>query len=263
MPRPASQHTRHPARPCSSSPDHHRKIPRPLPPLPPVPYFQRRHQADIGRQTLNTWTHVTARHLARHLAPIDQAIRAEILQATDLEIDETPIDYLEPGHASVRLGQLWAYRDPAAGTCYFDWHAGRGTKCLLEILGYDELTNTIAYEGGIHTDGYRVYDAVATQYGLRHCGCLAHVRRKFTNLGPASPEVTLPVLLAIQRIYPIETQTRQTAAPPACRELIRRARTACPSPKNSTASSSRNTRLRVPPASPPSAASKELGQIII
>ena len=182
--------------------------------------FRRRHGADIGRQTLNTWTHATA----RHLAPVNQAIRTEILQATDLEIDETPIDYQDPGHGSVREGRLWAYRDPVAGTCYFDWHAGRGTKCLLEMLGYDEVTNTIAYEGGIHTDGYGVYDAVASKFGLRHGGCLAHARRKFTDLGPAAPEVTLPVFLYIQRIYQIEKQTRQTGAPPPCRELIRRAR---------------------------------------
>ena len=182
--------------------------------------FRRRHGADIGRQTLNAWTHATA----RHLDPIYQAIKAEILQSTDLEIDETPIDYQDPGHGSVREGRLWAYRDPVAGTCYFDWHAGRGAKCLLEMLGYDELTNTIAYEGGIHTDGYGVYDAVASKFGLRHGGCLAHVRRKFTDLGPAAPEITLPIFLFIQRIYQIETQTRQTAAPPACRELIRRGR---------------------------------------
>jgi len=54
--------------------------------------FRRRHDIDIGRQTLNTWTHATA----RHLAPINRAIRKEILQASELQIDETPIDYLEP-----------------------------------------------------------------------------------------------------------------------------------------------------------------------
>lgn len=182
--------------------------------------FRRRHHIDIGRQTLNTWTHATA----RHLHPIDRAIRAELLQADQLEIDETPIDYQDPGHGSVREGRLWAYRDPAARTCYFDWHPGRGAKCLLEMLGYDEATNTIAFEGTIHTDGYTVYDTVATKFGLRHGGCLAHARRKFTELGPAAPEVTLPIFLFIQRIYQIEKHTRQTAAPPACRELIRRAR---------------------------------------
>ena len=182
--------------------------------------FRRRHDIDIGRQTLNTWTHATA----RHLAPIVQAIREEILQADALQVDETPIDYLVPGHGTTREGRLWAYRDIAKGTCYFDWHAGRGADCLLDFLGYDQATNTIAYQGGIHTDGYNVYDSVAAKHGLRHAGCLAHTRRKFTDLGKASPEVTVPILLYIQRIYHIEKQTRQTAAPPACRELIRRAR---------------------------------------
>lgn len=182
--------------------------------------FRRRHDIEIGRQTLNTWTHATA----HHLAPINQAIREEILQAKELEIDETPVDYQDPGHGTVREGRLWAYRAPVTGTCYFDWHAGRSTECLLKMFGYDEQTNTIAFEGTIHTDGYAVYDAVATKFGLRHGGCLAHGRRKFTDLGKAAPEITLPILHFIQRVYRIEDQTRQTAAPPACRELIRRAR---------------------------------------
>ena len=182
--------------------------------------FRRRHDIDIGRQTLNAWTHATA----RHLAPIGRAIRAEILQAKELEIDETPIDYQAPGHGSVREGRLWAYRDPVAGICYFDWHAGRGAECLLEMLGYDPDTDTLAYSGQIHTDGYIVYDTVASRFGLDHGGCLAHARRKFTDLGDAAPEVTIPVLLYIQRIYFIEKQTRQTAAPHGCRELIRRSR---------------------------------------
>ncbi len=48
--------------------------------------FRRRHDIGIGRQTLNAWTHATA----SHLAPIDRAIREEILQASELQIDETP-----------------------------------------------------------------------------------------------------------------------------------------------------------------------------
>ena len=76
----------------------------------------------------------------------------------------------------------------------------------------------------MHTDGYTVYDIVAAKHGLRHAGCLSHTRRKFTDLRKASPEVTVPILLYIQRIYHIEKQARQTAAPPACRNLIRQAR---------------------------------------
>lgn len=182
--------------------------------------FRRRHGIHIRRQTLNTWTHATA----RHLAPVDQAIRAELLLSREMEVDETPIDYLEPGHGTVKQGRLWAYRDPARGTCYFDWHAGRGANCLLEMLGYDPTTGKIAWQGTLHTDGYSVYDLVAKDHRLDHGGCLAHVRRKFTELGNQAPEVTIPVLLHIQRLYQIEKQTRLTKAPAACRELIRRAR---------------------------------------
>jgi len=54
---------------------------------------------------------------------------------------------------------------------------------------------------------------------------------------PASPEVTLPVFLFIQRIYQIEKQTRQTAA--------------SPSPANSKRSSSSSIKPNVPPATLP------------
>lgn len=182
--------------------------------------FKRRHGVELGRQTLNGWTHATI----DHLAPLGPAMRAEVLQATALQIDETPMDYLDPGHGATREGRLWAYRDIDGGTCYFDWHPGRGADCLLEFLGHDPETNTIAWRGTMHTDGYGVYDAVAGAHGLRHAGCLAHIRRKFVELGDATPEVTLPVLLHIQRLYRIERQMGQSGAPPPCRELIRRAR---------------------------------------
>lgn len=188
--------------------------------------FRRRHGADIGRQTLNTWTHAAA----NFLKPIDGAIKSEVLQATELQVDETPIDYLIPGRGSTKEGRLWAYRDPVAGNCYFDWHAGRGAECLLDFLGYDKHTNTVAFRGTIQCDGYVVYESVAGRFkDIRLAGCLAHIRRGFTDVGTASPEVTIPVLLHIQQIYRIEGQlrkssTRKTAAPPACRELIRRSR---------------------------------------
>jgi transposase len=188
--------------------------------------FRRRHEIDIGRQTLNTWTHATA----DFLKPIDQAIKLEVLQATELQADETPIDYLSPGHGSTKEGRLWVYRDPVTGSCYFDWHSGRSAKCLLEFLGYDEQTNTIAFQGDIQCDGYVVYESVAGRFeGVRLAGCLAHIRREYTGVGKMAPEVTIPVLLHIQQIYFIESQmrqsaTRKTAAPPACRELIRRSR---------------------------------------
>ena len=181
--------------------------------------FRRRHEIDIGRQTINSWNH----SFADHLAPLGKAIKAEVLQATELQVDETPIEYLKPGHGSTKLGYLWIYNDPQGGTCYYDWHAGRGHNCLLDFLGYDELTETIDYAGTIQCDGFSAYSALAARFTtIRLAACFAHVRRKFVEAMDQAPEITLPILQLIQRIYLIEIQTRKTAAPPACRELIRR-----------------------------------------
>jgi transposase len=183
--------------------------------------FRRRHGADIGRQTLNTWTHA----IARHLIFIGQAILLELRLAGILQIDETPIDYLSPGHGSTKQGYLWVYHDPATGNCYYDWHAGRGHDSMFELLGYDAESHTIEFTGTIQCDGFSAYTALANRFaGVTLAGCLAHLRRGFVEAKNAAPEITLPVLLAIQRIYFIETQMRQTGVPPACRELIRRSR---------------------------------------
>jgi len=183
--------------------------------------YRRRNDVDIGRQTLNAWTHATA----GHLTPIGKAIKAEVLQASELQVDETPIEYLKPGHGSTKQGYLWIYNDPQGGTCYYDWHAGRGHDCLLDFLGYDEETGTIGYAGTIQCDGFSAYSALAARFlTIRLAGCLAHIRRKFVEARDQAPEITLPILRLIQRIYVIEKQTRQTGAPPACRELIRRSR---------------------------------------
>ena len=183
--------------------------------------FRRRHDAHIGRQTINSWNHFAA----THLTPIGKAIKAEVLDATELQVDETPIEYLKPGHGSTKLGYLWIYNDPQGGTCYYDWHTGRGHDCLLDFLGYDEETGTIGYAGDIQCDGFSAYSALAARFmAIRLAGCLAHIRRKFVDAMDLAPEITLPIVLLIQRIYFIEKQTRWSKAPPACRELIRRAR---------------------------------------
>jgi transposase len=183
--------------------------------------FDRLYGADIGRQTLNTWIHATA----RHLTPIGAAIRGEVRQAVELVIDETPHDYLCPGHGKTKRGYLWVFYDPVGRNSLFEWHAGRGHECLLDFLGYDPATKTISFTGTVQCDGYSAYRAIAALFGcILLAGCLAHIRRKFVEAMPEKPELILPILLAIQQIYVIEKQLREGNVPPACRELVRRTR---------------------------------------
>jgi hypothetical protein len=57
-------------------------------------------EVDIGRQTRNTWTHA----IACFLMIIGSAILLELQRAQILQIDETPVDYLSPGHGSAKQG---------------------------------------------------------------------------------------------------------------------------------------------------------------
>ena len=183
--------------------------------------FGRLHGAELSRQTINQWTHA----VAAHLKPIGEAIKAELTRASVLQVDETPIDYLSPGHGRTRTGYLWVYLDPQRGTVWYDWQLGRGHECLGEILGIEEDSGTARFDGTIQCDGYAAYATFVSRYGgIRLGACLAHIRRKFWEARAEAPETVLPILLAIQRLYEIEAQLRQSQAPPECRRLARLAR---------------------------------------
>ena len=191
-----------------------------------LPYYRQSQRIarllsyEVSRSTLNT----TAFSVANLLAPVVGAIRDELLDSEVLQIDETPIDYLSPGKGSTAQGYLWVYRAPSTNTVYYDWQTGRSLKCLLDVLGYDPETNTIAYHGKLQCDGYQVYQALAKQFeNIKLAGCLAHLRRKFYEARKEHPEICMPILLCIQRIYRIERWIKKGGSPPACRELIRRA----------------------------------------
>lgn len=178
-------------------------------------------KADIGRQTLNRWTH----RVADHLKPVGEAIKAELFRANRLQVDETTMDYLLPGRGSTKLGYLWTYLDPLRKTVYFDWQLGRGHECLLDIIGIDPQTGMTNFQGIIQCDGYSAYDALVSRYGgIRLAGCLAHIRRKFYEAAKQASERVLPILLEIQALYRIESQLRCSKAPPDCRKLVRLAR---------------------------------------
>ena len=139
--------------------------------------------------------------------------------------NQTPIDYLSPGHGRTKTGYYWVYLDPERGTVYYDWQLSRGHECLGEILGIDESSRTARFGGTIQCDGYSAYTAFVERYGpIKLAACLAHIRRKFWEARKEAPETVLPILLTIQRLYEIEAQLRQSQAPPECRRLVRLAR---------------------------------------
>src|SRR5450755_4385495 len=65
--------------------------------------FERRHGIYLPRQTLARWIEL----MADWLKPIYEHIRIGVMAGGYVQLDETPIDYLEPGAGRALQGYLW------------------------------------------------------------------------------------------------------------------------------------------------------------
>ncbi len=77
-----------------------------------------------------------------------------------VQLDETPIDYLEPGNGKTRQGYFWTGSRPG-GDVFFHWETSRAPACLDHVIP----TN---FPGTLQCDGYTAYRAFANGRGQRH-----------------------------------------------------------------------------------------------
>ena len=178
--------------------------------------YQSRYGVTISRQSMVQWVGVAADWLQL----IYEEIRRSVMTKRYVQIDETPIRYLDPGHGKTRTGYLWTCRHPGGETVYA-WHLSRAASCLEKIVPAD-------FSGKIQCDGYSGYDAFAARRKeIALIGCWAHVRRKFyaAHQAQASRESTL-VLHRLQQLYQIEEELREARAGPEVRVKVRGARSA-------------------------------------
>jgi transposase len=173
-----------------------------------------RHGLNISRQTLCNWV-----GLAGHwMRLVYQEVRRDVLGTNYVQVDETPVRYLEAGVSPSRQGYLWTVHRPsppgmARGPSFYQWHASRATRCLEEVLG-------VEFSGVIQCDGYAAYESYARTHGLEVAACWAHARRKFYEAKDHHPAM-LEVLNLIGRLYGIEKRLRDGGADPASRERVR------------------------------------------
>jgi transposase len=170
-----------------------------------------RHQVWLPRQTMAEWVGLAA----DWLKPIYENIRAEVLGQGYVQIDETPIRYLSPGHGRTKLGYLWACKMPQ-GDVVFHWATSRAASCLEKIVPGN-------FTGKIQCDGYEAYDCFAKgrTEKIVLVGCLAHVRRKFYDARETAPKVAGWFLKHFQNLYELEENLRTARAGPKLREAER------------------------------------------
>ncbi len=173
--------------------------------------FHRRHGVHLPRQTLARWMALAA----DWLRPIYEQIRTGVMAGGYIQVDETPVEYLDPGNGKTRQGYLWTCSRPG-GDVVFRWETSRATDCLDKLVAVD-------FTGTIQCDGYSAYPAFARKRGetITLAGCWAHVRRKFYEALEQSPKTAGWIVRQIQHLYQIEARLREHRAGSALRLAIR------------------------------------------
>lgn len=159
---------------------------------------------DLPRSTLGD----VVATVAERLAPVADAILAEVLAGRVVHTDDTPVTYLTPPKGSAR-GFVWTYVGEKGDVAY-DFTPTRSRDGPLRVLG--------RYRGFLQADAYAGYDALYPAGEIVEVGCWAHARRYFVRAKDSDPRAAL-VLLPIQRLYAVEAQGR--TLPEAERQLLR------------------------------------------
>jgi transposase len=170
-----------------------------------------RHGVWLPRQSLARWVALAA----DWLRPIYEVIRTGVMGGGYVQIDETPIKYLEPGHGQTRQGYLWVCHRPG-NDVVFHWQTSRAATCLEKIIPVD-------FCGTIQCDGYSAYPAFANRHSqpITLAGCWAHARRAFYEARQESPRLMSWILRQIQHLYAVEKQLRERRAGPRLRQAAR------------------------------------------
>jgi hypothetical protein len=176
--------------------------------------LQRRHRVDFARNTFCHWAAVAA----DVIEPLYKLIHRQLLQSGNLQADETPIKYLDPGGGKCATGYLWVIHAPRhgiKGDILYQWHPSRKASCLDDLLGN--------YQGLLQTDAYAGYDSwISNKKDVVLVACWAHARRKFHEAFAIGQTLAAGPLATIQQLYQIETGLRQTHADAAERKRSRR-----------------------------------------
>lgn len=174
-------------------------------------HYRLGHGIDLARQSMARWVALAA----RWLKPIYERIHTNVMAGRYIQVDETVIDYLDPGHGKTRLGYLWTIRRPENDTV-FHWRTSRAAWALEQIIPTD-------FSGVIGCDGYQAYHSHAAKRGGQHrlAACWAHARRKFDEAREAAPRHAAMILLLIQKLYLIEKRMRDGRLSAKLRQLER------------------------------------------
>jgi len=138
-----------------------------------------RYGVALPRATQAAWVITLGEERVQPLINLmDERLRA----SGYIRIDETPVQVIKSEKAASCEHWMWVRvaGPPRQRIILFDYDASRSSEVAARLLE--------GAHGVIQSDGYSAYDQVAKHYGLVHCGCIAHARRKFFEAIKALPK---------------------------------------------------------------------------
>jgi len=153
----------------------------------------------LAYSTLTDWVSGTC----ELIAPLFEALKADVLKNHYLHVDETPIKVLDKDKkGQTHRGYYWVYQDSINKTVFFDYQEGRGREGPLGILEN--------FTGYLQTDGYAGYDIFDKKENITLIHCMAHARRMFNEALDNDHERATYVLEEMQMLYTIERISKES-----------------------------------------------------
>lgn len=172
----------------------------------------KRWNGSISRQTMCDWID----KVTFELEVIYWKIREGLLRGGYLQVDETPIRFIDPDHKKGKAsrGYFWVMGRPG-GCVFIEWNPSRGQAAAEKLLD--------GFKGILQTDGYAGYNGVhGPDTGVTRVACLAHCRRKFADAIGSEPVAAGFMLKLIGNLYHLDNQwEREGFTDPAQRAHLR------------------------------------------
>jgi transposase len=156
----------------------------------------KRHGVDIKRSTMCDWV----RDCADLLSPIVRYMQKIILESKKIHTDDTPVPVQDGSRTQTRKGYLWAYIGDD-NNAVFDYTPTHSRDGPVAFLGN--------YNGYVHADAYKGYDAFFEKGKATEVACWAHTRRKFYDSLTTDPRRAHEMLAMIGNLYTVEKQAKE------------------------------------------------------
>lgn len=171
--------------------------------------IMRSHGVTLSDKTLANWVMASGNTLLK----IYEAMWV-ILQHRYLQVDETPVKVLETN----KKGYVWAYFAPnvGKGLVVFEFSLTRAGQVASQRLK--------SFKGLLQTDGYSGYDSLRKRKGIVGFGCLAHARRKFSEVVKISGDkqgIATEMIERMKPLYALEARLREVGADHRTRKRLR------------------------------------------